>query len=140
MAASCENGKKTVLIVDDDPEIRFFVQAVAKTSGFGAATASSGPEALKYAEKKAPSLIFLDVMMPAIEDGLETYAAFRRGFPDLPIVMLSAIAKKTFFHSLKMISPQNPAPLPEPDAYLEKPPEAVQIEEVMRRFLQAGGC
>jgi CheY-like chemotaxis protein len=135
MAAEGANGKRTVLIVDDDPEIRFFVQAVAKTAGFGAATASNGPEALKYAEKKAPNLIFLDVMMPAIEDGLKTYAAFRQGFPGLPVVMLSAIAKKTFFHSIKMLNPQNPASLPEPDAYLEKPPEAVQLEEVMRHLL-----
>jgi CheY-like chemotaxis protein len=135
MAESGKNGKKTVLIVDDDAEIRFFVQTVAKTAGFGAATASNGREALKSAEKKSPDLVFLDVMMPGIEDGLKTYAEFRRGFPGLPVVMLSAIAKKTFFHSLKMLTPPNSTPLPEPDAYLEKPPEAVQLEDIIRRFL-----
>ena len=49
-----------------------------------------------------PDLIILDVMMPKIEDGIHTFYQLRTDpkFEHIPIIMLSAIARKTFFHSI----------------------------------------
>jgi CheY-like chemotaxis protein len=68
-------------------------------------------------------------MMPKIEDGIETYQQFRsdEDLAGIPIIMLSAIAKKTFFHTIRMLNPQKGNPLPEPEAYMEKPPDASEL-------------
>jgi len=46
---------------------------------------------------------------------------------DIPVIMLSAIAKKTFSHYLKMLNARLEDPLPEPEGYMEKPPEAEEL-------------
>jgi hypothetical protein len=43
------------------------------------------------------------------------------------VIILSAISRKTFYHYLKMLSVRVGGPIPEPNAYVEKPPEADEI-------------
>jgi hypothetical protein len=50
--------------------------------------------------------------------------------------MLSAIAKKTFLHSIKMLSPQQGSPMPEPEAYMEKPPDANELSRLITELLK----
>jgi hypothetical protein len=46
---------------------------------------------------------------------------------NIPVIMLSAVGQHSFQHYLKMLNVQLEAPLPDPDCYLEKPPDAQQL-------------
>ena len=45
----------------------------------------------------------------------------------IPVIMLSAVAKKTFSHYLNMVNARLKDPIPDPEAYIEKPPEAEDL-------------
>ena len=130
-------GNKNILVVDDESDMRIFVSTVVETMGFTPAAAKDGTEALEKARADRPALVILDVMMPKIEDGIRTYQQFRKdeGLCRIPIIMLSAIAKKTFFHSIRVLNPQSGRQIPEPEAYMEKPPDAEELCRLIAELL-----
>lgn len=130
-------GNKKILVVDDESDMRIFVSTVVETLGFEPIVAEDGAEALEKARSLLPALVILDVMMPKIEDGIRTYQQFRKdeGLSRIPIIMLSAIAKKTFFHSIRALNPQKGRQIPEPEAYMEKPPDAGVLSRLIAQLL-----
>jgi two-component system phosphate regulon response regulator PhoB len=133
-------GKPKILVVDDERDMRIFVSTVVETLGFEAIAAKDGKEAIEKVSSNPPALVILDIMMPKIDDGIQTYRQFRTDprLSHIPIIMLSAIAKKTFLHSIKMLSsPQGPQ-LPEPEAYMEKPPDANELSRMITELLPSG--
>jgi hypothetical protein len=52
--------------------------------------------------------------------------------------MLSAIARKTFLHSIRMLSPRQGSEVPEPEAYMEKPPDASELSRLIAELLPSG--
>jgi CheY-like chemotaxis protein len=130
-------GNKKILVVDDESDMRIFVSVVVETMGFVSVTAQDGAEALEKARIHLPDLVILDVMMPKIDDGIKAYEQFRMDpkLSHIPIIMLSAIAKKTFFHSIRMLRPQRSAQVPEPEAYMEKPPDADELSKLISELL-----
>lgn len=132
-------GNKKILVVDDESDMRIFVSTVVETMGFEPLAAKDGAEALDKARSFLPDLVILDIMMPKIEDGIQTYQQFRMDerFCRIPIIMLSAIAKKTFFHSIRMLNPQRGRLMPEPEAYVEKPPDADELIRLIAQLLPA---
>jgi len=133
-------GDTKILVVDDERDMRIFVATVVETLGFEAVAAEDGKQALLQAGLEPPALVILDVMMPKIEDGIQTYRQFRTDpkLSPIPVIILSAIAKKTFLHSIKMLSPGQDAQLPEPQAYMEKPPDANELSRMIRELLLSG--
>ncbi len=132
-------GNKKILVVDDESDMRIFVSTVVETMGFEPLTAIDGAEALDKARSCLPDLVILDIMMPKIKDGIQTYQQFRMDerLCGIPIIMLSAIAKKTFFHSIRVMHPQSERQMPEPEAYVEKPPDADELIQLITRLLPA---
>ena len=120
--------KKTVLIVEDELDMRIFISTLLETSGYQPVITRDGKEGLLKARDVFPDLIILDVMMPG-EGGLEMYRQLKtdQSLCDIPVIMLSAIAKKTFSHYLNMVNARLKDPIPDPDAYIEKPPEAEEL-------------
>ncbi len=131
-------GGKKILVVDDERDMRIFVSTVVETLGFEPIAAENGSQALDMAGTNPPVLVILDVMMPKIDDGIQTYQQFRSNptLSRIPIIMLSAIAKKTFFHSIRMLSPRQGSRLPEPEAYMEKPPDAEELSRLITELVQ----
>ncbi|GFZ34345.1 DNA-binding response regulator [Clostridium zeae] len=80
--------KETILIVDDEKEIRDLVEIYLKNDGYNTIKASDGQEALEVLEEKDVDLIILDVMMPKL-DGIEACMKIREE-RNTPIIMLSA--------------------------------------------------
>jgi len=130
---------KTILVVDDELDMRIFVSTVLETSGFKPIAVENGSQALKKVGSTQPALVILDLMMPKIEDGIQTYQQFKTDarLSHIPIIMLSAIARKTFFHTLKMLGPQKSTPIPEPEAYMEKPPDANELIRLIKILLKS---
>jgi two-component system, OmpR family, KDP operon response regulator KdpE len=77
----------TILIVDDEPQIRRVMRTTLTSHGYSVVEASSGEEALEKLRAERPDLIILDVNMPGIS-GLETCAEIRTS-SDVPIIMLT---------------------------------------------------
>ena len=81
--------KEKILVVDDEPSIRKYLQTLLEVDGFEVATVSSGKEALKrVGEGERPDYIILDVLMPEI-DGLETLRQLMQIDRSLNVLMLS---------------------------------------------------
>jgi CheY-like chemotaxis protein len=128
---------KKVLVVDDELDMRTFITTLLETNGFKPLSAQDGIQGLEMARKSKPSLIILDVMMPR-ESGIALYRDLK-GDPDLkdiPVIMLSALSKKTFFHSQKVLDEYKREKIPEPEAYIEKPPEPDELLDAVQKTLK----
>ena len=79
---------RTVLVLDDEPEIVRLVRDYLERGGFEVLTADNGPEALRIARQRHPDLVILDLNLPGL-DGLDVARALRRD-GDVPIIMLTA--------------------------------------------------
>lgn len=79
---------RTVLVVDDEANIRDLVSQYLRREGFEVTQASSGEEALDSIARAMPDLVILDVRLPGI-DGFETLRAIRRT-SDVYVLMLTA--------------------------------------------------
>lgn len=78
----------TVLIVDDDADIRISLRAVLRVGGHDVCEAANGQDALRAMFEHHPDVILLDVAMPVM-DGFALLERIRE-FSDIPVVMLSA--------------------------------------------------
>jgi sigma-B regulation protein RsbU (phosphoserine phosphatase) len=87
--------KFTVLAVDDTPENLDVVKGILSTD-YIVKAATSGPMALKIAEKQPPDLILLDIMMPEM-DGYEVCRRLKDNEPtkDVPVIFLTAMDQTT---------------------------------------------
>ena len=77
----------TVLIVDDEPQIRRVVRTTLTSEGYAVLEARTGQEALEKIRSDHPSLVLLDVNMPGIS-GLDVCREIRQS-SDVPIIMLT---------------------------------------------------
>ena len=79
---------KTVLVVDDEPQIVQLVSDYLEHSGFAVLSAGDGPTALRIARTQHPDLVILDLGLPGL-DGLDVTRSLRRDGA-VPIIMLTA--------------------------------------------------
>lgn len=84
----------TVLIADDEPDIRELFQDLLEPSGAQVRLASSGAEALAAIEESEPDLAILDVRMPA-PDGLSILQQLRERGSTLPVIIVTAQESST---------------------------------------------
>src|ERR671928_642855 len=82
----------SVLIVDDEPNIRRMVGALLGAEGYEVRDAQDGATGLQRALESEPDVLLLDLMMPGELDGMATLARLRERFPDVPVVMMSGRA------------------------------------------------
>ncbi|MBS5950356.1 MAG: response regulator transcription factor [Clostridium sp.] len=80
--------KKTILVVDDEKDIREIIEIYLINEGFNIVLACDGIEALEKLKKEDIDLIILDIMMPKL-DGIRTCIKIREE-KKMPIIMLSA--------------------------------------------------
>ena len=81
-------AQPTILIVDDEPNIRSSIQLALDLEGFRATTEATGLGALKRLREDPPDLALLDVVMPDVS-GLEVLQALRRHGSRVPILVMS---------------------------------------------------
>ncbi len=127
---------KKVLIVDDDPDIILFNKSVVEESGYIPIIARNGEDGLKIIKEEKPDLAILDVLMPK-QSGLRLYHTLKtnKAFMDIPVIILSGIAKKTFIRSQNALAEFGEKEVPEPDIYLEKPVEPEELIKTIKNIL-----
>ncbi len=86
------DGRATILLVDDDPNIRKILSRQLEHWGYRVVTAASGEEGVLRARTDAPALILLDTMMPKMK-GREACAALKADpkTQGIPVIFLTAL-------------------------------------------------
>ncbi len=79
----------TVLIVDDEPDVRRILMDVFRDEGYQAIAAEDGLRALELAERRHPDIVLSDVAMPRL-DGVTLAKRLARWNPPIPVVLMSA--------------------------------------------------
>lgn len=93
MTAAADRAGESILVVDDDPDIRDLVAEFLTRHGYTVDTAADGKSVERAMMRRRPDLVVLDVMLPG-EDGLAICRRLAR--PDGPaIIMLSAMGEET---------------------------------------------
>lgn len=84
------NEEKTVLIIDDDADIRASMRIVLEAAGFSVGEAGDGEEGLKVAQKVNPDVVIIDLMMETVDAGTKVSATLKESGFKGPIYLLSA--------------------------------------------------
>ncbi|BAZ16427.1 adenylate cyclase carrying two-component hybrid sensor and regulator domains [Calothrix sp. NIES-4071] len=103
----------TILVVDDNPDLRGYVSGILRANGYKVHTARNGADGFKNAQKFQPSLIVTDLMMPLVT-GLEMIGMIRNDskLKGTPVILLTAkIDEETRISGTELGA----------DAYLAKP-------------------
>jgi two-component system response regulator GlrR len=80
---------RTVLVVDDDADLRLLLALRLKTAGYATLTAESGDAALALLARETPGLVITDLQMAGM-DGFALFEAIRQSYPGLPVIILTA--------------------------------------------------
>ena len=85
---------KTILIVDDEPDVVAYFSGILERAGFNVITASNGREALEQVKEKKPDFISLDLVMPE-KSGIKFLYELRknREWSRIPIMIVTAHAR-----------------------------------------------
>jgi two-component system, NtrC family, response regulator AtoC len=112
---------QTILVVDDDPAIRDALALLLEDAGYVVLAAPDGLTALEVIAPEPLDLVITDLHMPGL-DGTELIARLQRGYPNLPIIVISAGIR---------VAP--PAGVP----FIAKPFDAEQLLVTVARLLAA---
>jgi DNA-binding response OmpR family regulator len=90
------NGTPTILVADDEEDLRELVSYRLSRSGYEVVEAVDGQEALELATERTPDLMVLDVMMPRL-DGYELTRRVREqdALRSVPVILLTARSQET---------------------------------------------
>jgi len=127
---------KTILVVDDEMDIRTFISTLLESNGYKLRLAENGEQGMQKLKDEKPDLVTLDVMMPK-ESGIKMYRDIKTNpeYQDVPVLIISGLAKKTFLHSQKVLDKFKNQQVPAPDGYIEKPPEPEELMAEVKRLL-----
>jgi DNA-binding response OmpR family regulator len=118
-------GRRTVLVVDDEPEIRLLLQRSLEKHGYAVETACDGAEAVAKAEALVPDLVLLDAMLPKVH-GFEACQQIKASprSRHVPVIMMTAIYRGWRFA-------QDARDTYGAEDYIEKP---FRFDDVLRRI------
>jgi CheY-like chemotaxis protein len=121
--------KKTVLIIDDEPDTLTYFSSLLEDNGFATVTAQSAADAIAQVKTVVPDLITLDISMPETS-GVRCYRDLREheAWRNIPVVIITGISEdfRTFISSRKHVPP--------PDGYLAKPIDEAAFVEMVRKL------
>jgi len=116
----------TVLVIDDDPGIRDYLEALVTRQGFGVQTVVDGESALAQLDRIRPDVITLDAVLPGM-DGLETLRRIKQRAPEVPVIMLSGHGQaRTIVEAMRLGATD----------FLRKPFEVEELELAFRKALE----
>ena len=78
----------SILIIDDEEDIRDALQMVLESSGYSVKVASDGNEGVELQRKEPAEAIITDIIMPG-KDGVSTIKVLREEFPGVKIIAIS---------------------------------------------------
>jgi len=122
-------GEGTILVVEDEEEVREVAERILQDFGFQTIPAVDGRDALDIMESRGSGMtaILMDLSMPRM-GGQEALRQLRQSWPDLPVIMMSGYTEES-------VAPQFNDAGPGVTAFLQKPFFAEDLIGVLRRVL-----
>ena len=118
----------TILIIDDDDQLRISFERLLKEEGYTVRTAASGEAGLRMIGDANPDLVLLDVRLPGM-NGLETFKQIHHIEPKLPVIVMTAFGTtETAIEATKMGAFD----------YMIKPFDIPQMLSTIRQALETG--
>ena len=115
-----------VLVIDDDPGIRDYLEALVSRQGYQVFAVADGEQALRTLDETRPDLVTLDVVLPGM-DGIETLQKIKQRLPDVPVVMLSGHGQaRTIVEAMRLGASD----------FLRKPFEVEELELAFQKALE----
>ena len=115
-----------VLVIDDDPGVRDYMEALVSRQGFRVFAVADAEQALKGLDETRPDIVTLDVVLPGM-DGLETLRRLKQRIPDVPVVMLSGHGQaRNIVEAMKLGATD----------FLRKPFEVEELELAFQKALE----
>jgi PAS domain S-box-containing protein len=124
--AEAEQQSASILVIDDDPDVRGFIAAALEELGYRVREAGDGKEGLAEIDREVPDLVIVDFIMPGLS-GAEVAKKIRRSRPNQPIHFVSGYSET---EAVKRTAPD--APL------LTKPFRADALAKAVRGALANG--
>jgi len=115
-----------VLVIDDDPGVRDYMEALVSRQGYRVFPAADAEQALAGLDVTRPDIITLDVVLPGI-DGIETLRRLKQRLPDVPVVMLSGHGQARNIVEAMRLGASD---------FLRKPFEVEELEIAFRKALE----
>jgi signal transduction histidine kinase len=124
------SGSETILVVEDEVDVSFFLETMLETHGYEVLTASNATEARAiFSDRRADiDLVFSDIGLPK-EDGITLCEKLRKERADLPIVLASGYPTKEYKERINELRPE---------AFLSKPYFTEEILLTVRNVLDGG--
>ena len=127
---------KTILVVDDEPNVRDYLKMILEDAGFRVVTAGDGEEALERIRERAPDFISLDLIMPRKSGHKLLFDLKRdRAWSRIPVLVVTAHARDELGRK-DLEDILDGAVMSGPGTYLEKP---VDPESYVRAVSRAVG-
>jgi CheY-like chemotaxis protein len=121
------HGSGTILLAEDDDQVRFIAKTILNKFGFAVVEAINGKEAIESYQKDPAkiNLVITDIGMP-IMDGYELFIELKKLNPALPIVISSGFGDKAIFSRI---------PEEEVAGLISKPYKPLKLKELLRSIL-----
>lgn len=118
-----DDSKKLILIVEDEEDIRTYLETFFEDNGYSICTASDGHEGFELLQKKRPDLVTLDLQMPN-ETGTKFYRRMQKDdeLKNIPVIVISGLAGRHLA-------------LGNPVAVFEKPIDRDQVLKAVQEVL-----
>ena len=126
--SSPDKRRKTILVIDDEPDILTFISTVLADAGYEIVSAGDGEEALEKLQAITPDLITLDITMPN-RTGVRLYRDLRESerWKEIPVVIITGISAdfRRFISTRRQVPP--------PEGFVPKPIDVeLLLNEVSR--------
>ncbi len=129
--ASGGEGRKSILVIDDDSDYNEFVEAVLEKEGYDVSSCLNGEEGRKMAAEILPDLIIVDLMMETWSEGSDVVNSIRSSgvTKDTPIILASSVNLAEQLADLGVEDTMNIS------AYLKKPITPEQLLQQVKKIL-----
>jgi CheY-like chemotaxis protein len=117
--------KKTILIIEDDPDVLATVVKQLEYLGYDVLTASDGMEGMKKLDRGGYDLVITDIVMPFIS-GVGVVTALKEKMPHIPIIAMTGYGKE----------PESAAMEKKADVVLAKPVKIAVLKDTLDKFLK----
>jgi len=130
-----DNSNKHVLVVDDEPDVRRYLQAILEDAGFTVTCAEDGEAALELIKASPPDFISLDLLMPKKSGHRLLYELKRnKSWAKIPVLVVTAHAKDELGKDALSDLLENSV-MSGPGTYLEKPVNPQKYVQSIQRAL-----
>jgi CheY-like chemotaxis protein len=136
MADVKPNGRKIILIVDDEPHVVTYLETLLQDNGYDTVAASNGREGMEQVKAGRPDLICLDITMPE-ESGVRFYRDLKDdpALQNIPVVIVTAVTGyggdpdglKKFLSTRRQVPP--------PEGFFSKPIDKTEFITAVQKLL-----